>query len=121
MRAFHAERGASVTIALHHVEDARAFGLVATDGDGRVSEFREKPEDTVPGDINAGTGTFWQTVARPVPQWNPYRTALKGVYLCSASTPPGGGVHGMCGVNAARIALADLGRWVESDDGRGSP
>jgi phytoene dehydrogenase-like protein len=75
----------------------------------------------VGGDINAGAGTFWQTVARPAPRWNPYRTALKGVYLCSASTPPGGGVHGMCGVNAARTALADLGRWVESDDGRGSP
>ena len=75
----------------------------------------------VGGDINAGAGTFWQTVARPAPRWNPYRTALKGVYLCSASTPPGGGVHGMCGVNAARTALADLGHWVESDDGRGSP
>jgi phytoene dehydrogenase-like protein len=61
------------------------------------------------GDINSGAGTFWQTLARPVARWNPYRTALKGVYLCSASTPPGGGVHGMCGVGAARTALADLG------------
>jgi mannose-1-phosphate guanylyltransferase len=55
MRAFHADRGSSVTIALHHVEDARAFGLVATAPDGRVLEFLEKPEDPVPGDINAGT------------------------------------------------------------------
>jgi mannose-1-phosphate guanylyltransferase len=55
MHAFHRERGASVTIALQHVEDARAFGLVATDGDGRVLEFREKPEDPIPGDVNAGT------------------------------------------------------------------
>ena len=44
MLAFHRERGAAVTIALHHVEDARAFGLVVTDADGRVEEFREKPE-----------------------------------------------------------------------------
>ena len=44
MLAFHRERGAAVTIALHHVEDARAFGLVMTDADGRVEEFREKPE-----------------------------------------------------------------------------
>ena len=75
----------------------------------------------VGGDINAGAGTFWQTLARPVPRWNPYRTALAGVYLCSASTSPGGGVHGMCGASAARTALADLGLSVESDNGRGRP
>ena len=43
-------------------------------------------------------------------RWNPYRTALDGVYLCSAATPPGGGVHGMCGLGAARAALHDLGQ-----------
>jgi mannose-1-phosphate guanylyltransferase len=55
MLASHRERAAAATIALHHVEDARAFGLVATDPTGRISEFREKPPDPVPGDINAGT------------------------------------------------------------------
>ena len=55
MLAFHREREASATIALTHVEDARAFGLVPLDGEGRVVEFREKPADLVPGDINAGT------------------------------------------------------------------
>ena len=55
MLAFHRDREAAVTIALHHVEDARAFGLVATEPDGRVLEFREKPQDAIPGDINAGT------------------------------------------------------------------
>jgi mannose-1-phosphate guanylyltransferase len=55
MRAFHAESSSSVTIALHHVEDARAFGLVDTEPDGRVRAFREKPADHVPGEINAGT------------------------------------------------------------------
>jgi NDP-sugar pyrophosphorylase family protein len=55
MWAFHHERGAQVTIALHHVEDARAFGLVVTDAGDRVQEFREKPELPVPADINAGT------------------------------------------------------------------
>ena len=62
----------------------------------------------VGGDINGGAGTLLQTVLGPTPSWNPYRTAVPGVYLCSSSTPPGGGVHGMCGQNAARAALADL-------------
>jgi phytoene dehydrogenase-like protein len=61
----------------------------------------------VGGDINGGAGTLLQTVLRPTPRWNPYRTAIPGVYLCSSSTPPGGGVHGMCGQNAAQVALAD--------------
>jgi mannose-1-phosphate guanylyltransferase len=55
MRHFHEERGAAITIALHHVGDARAFGLVATEADGRVLAFREKPEGAIPGDVNAGT------------------------------------------------------------------
>ncbi|HEY6566909.1 MAG TPA: NDP-sugar synthase [Actinomycetota bacterium] len=55
MLTLHRERAADVTIALHHVEDARAFGLVVTTPDGRVTEFREKPEHLVPGDVNAGT------------------------------------------------------------------
>jgi phytoene dehydrogenase-like protein len=63
----------------------------------------------VGGDIGAGAATLRQTVFRPTVRWNPYRTGLKGVYLCSASTPPGGGVHGMCGDGAARTALHDLG------------
>jgi phytoene dehydrogenase-like protein len=60
------------------------------------------------GDITAGAGTLRQTFGRPALRWNPYRTPLDGVYLCSASTPPGGGVHGMCGMWAARTALGDL-------------
>lgn len=55
MLASHRERRAAVSIALHHVDDARAFGLVVTAVDGRVIEFREKPEEPIPGDINAGT------------------------------------------------------------------
>jgi mannose-1-phosphate guanylyltransferase len=55
MVATHRTRGAAATIALAHVDDARAFGLVATQADGRVTEFREKPQEPGPGDINAGT------------------------------------------------------------------
>jgi NDP-sugar pyrophosphorylase family protein len=71
MRAFHEERGAAVTIALHHVEDARAFGLVATDADARVIEFREKPELPIPGDVNAGTYLVDPDVLRG---WSPGET-----------------------------------------------
>jgi phytoene dehydrogenase-like protein len=59
------------------------------------------------GDVNGGAATLRQTVFRPVARWNPYRTPLRGVYLCSASTPPGGGVHGMCGVAAAEVVLRE--------------
>lgn len=55
MAAAHRERGAAISIALHHVDDARPFGLVDTGRDGMVRAFREKPEDPVPGDVNAGT------------------------------------------------------------------
>ncbi len=60
------------------------------------------------GDIAAGASTLRQTIGRPTLRWNPYRTPLPGVYLCSGSTPPGGGVHGMCGLWAARTAMQDL-------------
>jgi mannose-1-phosphate guanylyltransferase len=68
MRASHEDKGAAVTIALHHVDDARAFGLVATDDEGRIEEFREKPEDPVPGDVNAGTYLLDPEVLRA---WTP--------------------------------------------------
>lgn len=61
----------------------------------------------VGGDVSGGANHLWQIVARPVLRPTPYRTPLDGVYLCSASTPPGGGVHGMCGVHAAETALKD--------------
>lgn len=75
-----------------------------------AQEVERHNPDYVGGDIGAGAATLRQTLFRPTISWNPYRTALDGVYLCSASTPPGGGVHGMCGHWAAWTALSDLRR-----------
>lgn len=60
------------------------------------------------GDINGGVIDLAQLYTRPALRVSPYRTSAKGVYLCSSSTPPGGGVHGMCGYYAAKQALTDI-------------
>ncbi|WP_128546313.1 phytoene desaturase family protein [Larkinella soli] len=62
----------------------------------------------VGGDINGGIIDLGQLYTRPAVRWSPYQTSAKGIYLCSSSTPPGGGVHGMCGYHAARRVLRDL-------------
>ncbi|SEA36415.1 phytoene desaturase family protein [Pedobacter hartonius] len=60
------------------------------------------------GDINGGIIDLSQLYTRPALRISPYRTSAKGIYICSSSTPPGGGVHGMCGYYAAKQALADI-------------
>jgi phytoene dehydrogenase-like protein len=72
------------------------------------AQFEQRNANLIGGDINGGMMDLLQVVRRPVLRPAPYRTPLPGVYLCSASTPPGGGVHGMGGYHAARLALADL-------------
>jgi phytoene dehydrogenase-like protein len=57
------------------------------------------------GDINGGVQDLRQFWTRPTPRLNPYTTPARGLFLCSSSTPPGGGVHGMCGYWAATAAL----------------
>lgn len=64
-------------------------------------------QNLVGGDVVGGAHNLHQLLFRPTPSL--YSTPLKGIYLCSASTPPGGGVHGMCGFNAACAALRDAG------------
>jgi phytoene dehydrogenase-like protein len=59
----------------------------------------------VGGDIVGGAQTFGQMICRPVCRLVPYSVPIKGVFLCSASTPPGAGVHGMCGFHAASAYL----------------
>ncbi|WP_089304037.1 phytoene desaturase family protein [Geodermatophilus pulveris] len=62
----------------------------------------------VGGDISNGEASLLQMLARPVPRWNTYKTPVPGTYLASAATPPGPAVHGMCGDNAARVALREV-------------
>ena len=69
--------------------------------------LESRNRNLVGGDINGGAADLRQLMARPTLSPCPYRTAIRGVYLCSASTPPGGGVHGMCGFHAANAALRD--------------
>jgi phytoene dehydrogenase-like protein len=72
------------------------------------ADLQRRNANLIGGDITGGMMDLRQVFARPVLHPTPYRTPLRGVYLCSASTPPGGGVHGMCGYHAARAALADF-------------
>jgi phytoene dehydrogenase-like protein len=62
----------------------------------------------VGGDINGGAADLRQVLARPVLRVSPYATPNPRIFLCSSSTPPGGGVHGMCGYHAARAALGGV-------------
>jgi phytoene dehydrogenase-like protein len=76
------------------------------------AELERINPNLIGGSITGGANNLWQLVARPILSAAPYRTPLKGVYLCSSSTPPGGGVHGMCGFHAANAALRDLQRNI---------
>ena len=73
-----------------------------------TTELEKSNPNLAGGDISGGAANLWQLIARPVFSQTPYRAPLRGVYLCSSSTPPGGGVHGMCGYHAARAALRDI-------------
>jgi phytoene dehydrogenase-like protein len=71
----------------------------------RPSDFASYNPNYVRGDIVGGVQDLRQLFARPVSPFSPYGTPHRQVFLCSASTPPGAGVHGMCGLHAARLAL----------------
>jgi phytoene dehydrogenase-like protein len=73
----------------------------------KPADLEQRNRNLVGGDINGGTMDLGQLFFRPVRKLVPYRTPLSGVYICSSSTPPGGGVHGMCGYSAALVALRD--------------
>jgi phytoene dehydrogenase-like protein len=72
------------------------------------AEMARRNANIIGGDIAGGASDLRQLFARPVLAFDPYRTPIDGVFLCSSSTPPGVGVHGMCGYYAARSALRRL-------------
>jgi len=72
------------------------------------SALEEHNANDIGGDINGGVQDLWQLYTRPTASLVPYVTPVKGLFICSSSTPPGGGVHGMCGYFAARAALRDM-------------
>jgi phytoene dehydrogenase-like protein len=73
-----------------------------------TAQMQEHNPNYIGGDINGGIIDIGQLFTRPALRWSPYKTSAKGLYICSSSTPPGGGVHGMCGYYAAKRALKDV-------------
>jgi len=73
-----------------------------------TGQMEEYNPNYIGGDINGGIIDLGQLFTRPALRWSPYRTSAKGLYICSSSTPPGGGVHGLCGYHAAKRALKDI-------------
>jgi phytoene dehydrogenase-like protein len=70
-----------------------------------TADLEQSNGNLVGGDIAGGANDLRQLLFRPIAALDPYRTSADGIYICSASTPPGGGVHGMCGYHAAHSAL----------------
>ena len=73
-----------------------------------TADFENGNPNYVGGAITGGVADLFQFFTRPVTRLNPYSTPHPRLFICSASTPPGGGVHGMCGHFAARGALRRL-------------
>ena len=73
-----------------------------------TTELETYNANYIGGDINGGVQDIRQIFTRPALRFSPYKTSAKGIYICSSSTPPGGGVHGMCGYHAAKRVLKDI-------------
>ena len=106
----HVPNGSAVDMTIQIERQIERFapgfgGRILARHTTNCAQLEERNRNLVGGDINGGAAELWQLIARPTLSLCPYRTAIPGVYLCSSSTPPGGGVHGMCGFHAANAAL----------------
>jgi phytoene dehydrogenase-like protein len=80
-----------------------------------ASDVEAHNANMIGGDIGGGANTFWQFMFRPILKFNPYTTPNERLFICSSSTPPGGGVHGMCGYWAAKTVLRKrFGKKIET-------
>jgi phytoene dehydrogenase-like protein len=106
----HVPAGSSIDMTARIEAQVERFApgfrdLVLARATRTAAEMAAYDENYVGGDINVGVQDWRQLIFRPVPSLDPYATPATGIYLCSSATPPGGGVHGMCGYRAARSAL----------------
>jgi phytoene dehydrogenase-like protein len=76
-----------------------------------TEELEQYNPNYIGGDINGGVQDIGQLFTRPTARLVPYSTPVDGIYFCSSSTPPGGGVHGMCGFHAARAVLRNVFKY----------
>jgi phytoene dehydrogenase-like protein len=109
----HVPNGSTVdmTVAIENQVERFAPGfkdMILAKHTMNTSEIEAYNPNYIGGDINGGVIDLAQLFTRPVLKLSPYRTSAKGIYICSSSTPPGGGVHGMCGCHAAKQVLKDV-------------
>ena len=110
----HVPNGSTTDVSEHITAQIERFApgfrdLILAKHVHTASQMQAYNPNYVGGDINGGVQDWRQLFTRPVARWSPYTTPVKGLYICSSSTPPGGGVHGMCGYHAARSVLKEIG------------
>lgn len=109
----HVPHGSDKDMTEHIIKQVERFApgfrdtIIAMNSINSV-QLEKYNQNMVGGDIMGGIQDWRQLFTRPVIKLNPYRIPVKGFYICSSSTPPGGGVHGMCGYHAAITAIKDL-------------
>jgi phytoene dehydrogenase-like protein len=106
----HVPHGSSVDVSDRITGQIERFApgfrdLILATSTLTATEMQAYNPNYVGGDINGGVQDWRQLFTRPAVRWSPYTTPVKGIYICSSSTPPGGGVHGMCGYHAAMSVI----------------
>ena len=109
----HVPYGSTVDMTSHIEKQVERFApgfrdLILARHTFNTKELEAYNPNYIGGDINGGVNDIGQIFTRPALRASPYRTSSKGIYICSSATPPGGGVHGMCGFHAANRALKDV-------------